>query len=266
MDFDDYYSQNLPQVSPIVPTTQVRDLTATQTQRLLDRLLQELDDENADLDILNKLLNELSLKSNIDYKLWSKRDMSVSLDTGSITRQSGKGPPDSHLQIANDDLLRQLNDDKKENDNQFDTEDHNAQRACLLSLLHREKKLSRHYESLISAYENLIAYTAMSVRERREQNYGVYNSVSTQVQSLGDKGLTNDDNSIKNRKTLRSIQSIQISQSLISRAQALKKNADLLRILAQQKRQDMEMVKNLIASEAEELAIELDKEDEVHDD
>lgn len=261
MDFDDYYSRNLPQVSPIVPTTQVRDLTATQTQRLLDRLLQELDDENTDLDTLEKMLAELSLKTSIDYRIWSKQNLPLTFEMENPELHSNDSSSNSKLQFVGSDLLRQLDMRDKDNNIHNDSDDYNSERALLLSLLHREKKLSRHYESLISSYETLIAYTAMSVRERREQNYGIYTTEATQNHSPNRKAEGDSGNVTNDEISIRSIQSIQISQSLKSRAQALKRNAEILRVLAKQKRQDTELVKSLITSEAEQLAAALDKKD-----
>lgn len=261
MDFDDYYSQNLPQVSPIVPTTQVRDLTASQTQRLLDRLLQELDDENTDLETLEKMFADLSLKTGIDYRVWSKQNLPLTLEMENSTAQSNDDSSGSYVQTADNDLLRQLDSRDKENNIHNDSDDYNSERALLLSLLHREKKLSRHYESLISSYETLMAYTAMSVRERREQNYGIYTTEDLQNQSPDRKSQVDNGIGIEGRTSIRSIQSIQIARSLKSRAEALKKNADILQLLARQKRQDTQLVKNLITSEAEQLAAELNKKD-----
>ncbi|KAG0679554.1 hypothetical protein C6P40_005260 [Pichia californica] len=282
MDFD----ENIPHISPIVPTTQIRDISSNQTQRLLDRLLQELDDENTDLDNLGKIFKELSIKSNIDYDVWSQKDMSVSLETGNITKyeqktslnnsslspsssssssslpipqpmetSSTKSSSSSSSGINDSDLLEQLNQKNRKHDSNGQEFD-NAKRSLILSLLHREKKLSRHYESLITVYENLITYTAMNVRERREQNYGLY----TNDENLDN--VMNENSSNKNQTPMNTIQSIQISQSLIARAQSLKKNTELLQALARQKRSDLDLVRSLIAAEAQELATILEQEDE----
>ncbi|OXT09983.1 hypothetical protein B9K06_26845, partial [Bacillus sp. OG2] len=74
--------------------------------------------------------------------------------------------------------------------------------------------------------------------------------------------VMNENSSNKNQTPMNTIQSIQISQSLIARAQSLKKNTELLQALARQKRSDLDLVRSLIAAEAQELATILEQEDE----
>lgn len=262
MDNHDFQSESIPHVTPIVPTTQIRDLTTSQTQRLLDRLLQELDDENTELDNLEKTFKELSIKASTDYNIWKQNDMDISLSSGKILKHDAKEDTeieggDSTAGVGNHpDMLQQIQHTTTSgSDTNYgiigDRHKYNARRSLLLSLLHREKKLSRHYESLIAAYENLVVYTAMNVRERREQNYGIY-----------EDQMEKDDASVSEQQPMKTIQSLQISQSLKLKADALKQNSDLLKILANQKRKDMVMIQNLIATEAEELAKTLDRENE----
>lgn len=261
MDNNDFQNESIPYVTPIVPTNQIRDLTTTQTQRLLDRLLQELDDENTELDNLEKTFKELSIKANTDYSVWKQNDIDISLGSGKILKRDFKEDTemegdDSVAALENHpDMLQQLHHNTSEGDINDGASDekqkHNARRSLLLSLLHREKKLSRHYESLIAAYQNLVVYTAMHVRERREQNYGISEDQIEQDNVSGSKN-----------GRMKTIQSLQISQSLKLKADALKQNSDLLKVLATQKRKDMVMIQNLIATEAEELAKTLDRENE----
>lgn len=240
-------NQLTPQVSPILPTTQIRDITWNQTHRLLDRLLQELDDENTELVSLENMFKELSVKSNVDYKLWSNKEMSVSLDDGNVIKND-------QPQYNEPDLLNQLNKQNKITDGNEDVL-YNSRRTLILSLLHREKKLTRHYESLISAYENLITYTALNIRERREQTYGLYTNDTYDI-------IDKDSSVNKNQKPMKSIQSIQISRSLKLKAGDLKRNSELLKSLANQKRKEIQIVKDLVIAEAEQLANVLEREEE----
>lgn len=240
-------NQLTPQVSPILPTTQVSDITWNQTHRLLDRLLQELDDENTELVSVENMFKELSIKSNVDYNFWSSKEISVSLDDAKIIKND-------QLQYNEPDLLNQLNKQNKITSGNDQTS-YNSKRTLLLSLLHREKKLTRHYESLISAYENLITYTALNIRERREQIYGLYTN------DIYDEIDKKDSLAKNNETSMRSIQSIQISRSLKLRAEELKRNSDLLQLLASQKRKDIQIVKDLVIAEAEQLAIVLEQEE-----
>lgn len=230
------------QVSAIVPTIQIRDFTTIQTKRLLDRFLQELDDENTNIDDIEKVLTELSLKSGIDYDTWSEKCASINLETGEVEKH------DNSAFLSDNDLLYELKKRLEKNDGVAIREKEDSERSLILSLLQKETKLSQHYESLLKSYENLLESSISHIKERREQTYGVYYESENDISSV--------------TKPLRSIQSIQITQSLNSRAKDLKRNAELLKCLTRNKKIDLEIVKSSIAAQTVELAKALDEDDD----
>ncbi|GAV29555.1 hypothetical protein PMKS-003056 [Pichia membranifaciens] len=172
------------------------------------------------------MLAELSLKTSIDYRIWSKQNLPLNFETENSESKPNDSSSNSNLQFAGSELLRQLYMRDKENNIHNDNDDYNSERALLL-----------------------------------EQNYGIYTTEATQNYSPNRKAEGDSGNGINGKTSIRSIQSIQITRSLKSRAQALKRNAEILRVLAKQKRQDTELVKSLITTEAEQLAAALDKKD-----
>lgn len=220
-------------ISSITPSIQVRDLINLQTQKLLNRLFQEVDDQNNLTDALNTKFSELSIKSNIDYQKWSSKSPNLTTPNNP----------------ENDFLPDVLNENQSTNTNK---EDADKERETLLYLLHREKKLSNHYESLLESYEKLLTATAVSARERREETFGVYNDDD------------DDDESppSKDSKLAESIHSLQLTKSLQTKATALKHNSEMLESLRNTKNVEFELVKSTLIKKAEKFAQILDQDDD----
>jgi hypothetical protein len=229
-DRKDFYNES--HISSITPTVQIRDLNNLRTQRLLNRLFQELDDQNTELDNLQKKFSALALKSNIDYNTWSTKEIHI--------------PIDNTTEDSNEDLL-QNTVKQKETENKY--QDFDQERALLLTLLHREKKLSGHYESLLQSYEDLITATAVSARDKREETFGVYLD-------------TPNDSRNGNTKPIKSIESIQLAKALKTRAASLKQNSEMLYKLRKYKEIEIDLVRNTIAQEAQNFASILEQTDD----
>lgn len=228
---DDQDDIDNPKISSITQTAQIRDLENLQTQRLLSRLFQELDDENTDLETLESLLNKIATDANIDYKQWSNENTSICLKDRIITKS------DDHVSDK-EDLLSILLKRKRASDGTGGLVSQDDERALLLHLLNREKKLSQQYESLLSSYEELLTYTAIAARDRREDTFGIYADSPSLAETE------------ESRQSVSCIQSIQISHNLKNRAQALKSNTEMLKGLARNKRIQMNIVKNRLREKA----------------
>lgn len=209
----------------------MRELINTETQRLLDRLLQELDDENSNLDIIEKLLSEVSLKSNVDYNLWSQKLLDISLDSESFNLVDIK----QNESQRNSDLLAQMNNNLAKNERPFFQENQEeSKRQLLLMLLHKEKKLSQNYELILKLYEELITFTADSLKDKQYQTFGAF-----------------DENTPG--ENMQSVPSIQITSTLKKRADELKQNTYILREVIKSKKLEVELIKSSIMHSTENL-------------
>lgn len=212
--------------APIIPTCQKRDLANLELKKLLNRLFQEFDDENNGLDEIEKVLSEIALRSNVDYKRWTQKNTSVSLEEG-IIKWDEKADPNEK------DLLQELLE-KKENDGGLNEDE---ERTLLTILINRETKLSKHYESIIDSYQELLQNIAVAARKRREEVYGVYRDEEIHEGAL----------------KVQPLEGMIVDNKLKKRIQLLKKNAELLNSNAVNKSVELKLTKNSLLDEAEKL-------------
>lgn len=216
--------------TPIIPTYQKRDLANLELQKLLNRLFQELDDQNSGLDEIEKVLSEIALRSNVDYKRWTQKNTTVSVKDGVIEWDKTKDPNEK-------DLLQELLEKRK--NGALDTQD---ERTLLSILIDRENKLSKHYEAIIDSYQELLQNIAIAARKRREETFGVYR----------------DEPVREGAAPMQPLETIIIDSKLKKRIQPLKRNAELLNSSAVNKSVELKLTKNTLLEEAEKLNKELE--------
>lgn len=219
------FKTSMSSFAPIIPTYQVRDLSNLELQKLLNRLFQELDDQNTGLDEMEKVLHEIALRSNVDYKNWINKNTSVSLDKGLIFW-------DENSNINEKDILQNLQEEEHK-----DKLNEQKERTLLAVLISREKKLTKHYETVIVSYQELLQNIAIAARKRREDTFGIYLDEPT-------------NESGKLRETL---QATQIEVNMQERIQALNRNEELLKSFAKNKSVELRLAKSTIADETEKL-------------
>lgn len=248
----------VPQLNPILSKHHNKSDKNIQIEQLLNRLLQEMDDENNDIEKLNKIFANLSVKSGIDYNLWKSKKGLPSLEKGTFsTSDEMDTSPDSDS--SNDllqSIIKQRNNAKKnvnsnvpiDNYNEFHDDDDiirkNKERTLLLCLLHREKKLKAHYESVLASYKDIFTYLIYATKSRREETYGVYTDFQ---KSKKQKSLSINS---KTASSMKPIEAIQISKSLKNRDDTFKKNTEFLKSLANNKRMEIELTKKALIEES----------------
>ncbi|OUT23778.1 hypothetical protein CAS74_000148 [Pichia kudriavzevii] len=218
------------EIQPIHPRLNVKEFTQKEKHRLLNRLFQELDDENTSIETLKNNLSELSLKSGLDIDQWSKRTLSVSKNTKKKTldllqelQDSGKGSMAGIEGVETPEKER----NGKENE-----------RELLLNLLHREMKLSSQYESLIDSYQNLLTYTKAHVKANREKIYGVDTDKPVDI----------------NQPKMQQLHSREIMHTVQNRVTSLRETSEFIKSATETKKIELELAKNNIKEEALKLS------------
>lgn len=253
----------VPQLNPILSKHHNKSDKNIQIEQLLNRLLQEMDDENNDIEKLNKIFANLSVKSGIDYNLWKLKKGLPSLEKGTFSTvsitSSDEMDTSPDTDSSNDllqSIIKQRNNAKKnvnsnvpiDNYNEFDDDDDiirkNKERTLLLCLLHREKKLKAHYESVLASYKDIFTYLIYATKSRREETYGVYTDFQ---KSKKQKSLSINS---KTASSMKPIEAIQISKSLKNRDDTFKKNTEFLKSLANNKRMEIELTKKALIEES----------------
>lgn len=253
----------VPQLNPILSKHHNKSDKNIQIEQLLNRLLQEMDDENNDIEKLNKIFANLSVKSGIDYNLWKSKKGLPSLGKGTFSTvsitSSDEMDTSPDTDSSNDllqSIIKQRSNAKKnvnsnvpiDNYNEFDDDDDiirkNKERTLLLCLLHREKKLKAHYESVLASYKDIFTYLIYATKSRREETYGVYTDFQ---KSKKQKSLSINSKTVSSMKP---IEAIQISKSLKNRDDTFKKNTEFLKSLANNKRMEIELTKKALIEES----------------
>ncbi|CAI8505876.1 unnamed protein product [Pichia kudriavzevii] len=228
------------EIQPIHPRLNVKEFTQKEKHRLLNRLFQELDDENTSIETLKNNLSELSLKSGLDIDQWSKRTLSVSVDKMTVSWNEEEHKEEDL------DLLQELQDSGKGSmagiegveTPEKERNGKENERELLLNLLHREMKLSSQYESLIDSYQNLLTYTKAHVKANREKIYGVDTDKPVDI----------------NQPKMQRLHSREIMHTVQNRVTSLRETSEFIKSATETKKIELELAKNNIKEEALKLS------------
>lgn len=228
------------EIQPIHPRLNVKEFTQKEKHRLLNRLFQELDDENTSIETLKNNLSELSLKSGLDIDQWSKRTLSVSVDKMTVSWNEEEHKEEDL------DLLQELQDSGKGSmagiegveTPEKERNGKENERELLLNLLHREMKLSSQYESLIDSYQNLLTYTKAHVKANREKIYGVDTDKPVDI----------------NQPKMQQLHSREIMHTVQNRVTSLRETSEFIKSATETKKIELELAKNNIKEEALKLS------------
>lgn len=228
------------EIQPIHPRLNVKEFTQKEKHRLLNRLFQELDDENTSIETLKNNLSELSLKSGLDIDQWSKRTLSVSVDKMTVSWNEEEHKEEDL------DLLQDLQDSGKGSmagiegveTPEKERNGKENERELLLNLLHREMKLSSQYESLIDSYQNLLTYTKAHVKANREKIYGVDTDKPVDI----------------NQPKMQQLHSREIMHTVQNRVTSLRETSEFIKSATETKKIELELAKNNIKEEALKLS------------
>lgn len=228
------------EIQPIHPRLNVKEFTQKEKHRLLNRLFQELDDENTSIETLKNNLSELSLKSGLDIDQWSKRTLSVSVDKMTVSWNEEEHKEEDL------DLLQDLQDSGKGSmagiegveTPEKERNGKENERELLLNLLHREMKLSSQYESLIDSYQNLLTYTKAHVKANREKIYGVDTDKPVDI----------------NQPKMQRLHSREIMHTVQNRVTSLRETSEFIKSATETKKIELELAKNNIKEEALKLS------------
>lgn len=228
------------EIQPIHPRLNVKEFTQKEKHRLLNRLFQELDDENTSIETLKNNLSELSLKSGLDIDQWSKRTLSVSVDKMTVSWNEEEHKEEDL------DLLQELQDSGKGSmagiegveTPEKERNGKENERELLLNLLHREMKLSSQYESLVDSYQNLLTYTKAHVKANREKIYGVDTDKPVDI----------------NQPKMQQLHSREIMHTVQNRVTSLRETSEFIKSATETKKIELELAKNNIKEEALKLS------------
>lgn len=228
------------EIQPIHPRLNVKEFTQKEKHRLLNRLFQELDDENTSIETLKNNLSELSLKSGLDIDQWSKRTLSVSVDKMTVSWNEEEHKEEDL------DLLQELQDSGKGSmagiegveTPEKERNGKENERELLLNLLHREMKLSSQYESLVDSYQNLLTYTKAHVKANREKIYGVDTDKPVDI----------------NQPKMQRLHSREIMHTVQNRVTSLRETSEFIKSATETKKIELELAKNNIKEEALKLS------------
>lgn len=228
------------EIQPIHPRLNVKEFTQKEKHRLLNRLFQELDDENTSIETLKNNLSELSLKSGLDIDQWSKRTLSVSVDKMTVSWNEEEHKEEDL------DLLQDLQDSGKGSmagiegveTPEKERNGKENERELLLNLLHREMKLSSQYESLVDSYQNLLTYTKAHVKANREKIYGVDTDKPVDI----------------NQPKMQRLHSREIMHTVQNRVTSLRETSEFIKSATETKKIELELAKNNIKEEALKLS------------
>lgn len=228
------------EIQPIHPRLNVKEFTQKEKHRLLNRLFQELDDENTSIETLKNNLSELSLKSGLDIDQWSKRTLSVSVDKMTVSWNEEEHKEEDL------DLLQDLQDSGKGSmagiegveTPEKERNGKENERELLFNLLHREMKLSSQYESLIDSYQNLLTYTKAHVKANREKIYGVDTDKPVDI----------------NQPKMQQLHSREIMHTVQNRVTSLRETSEFIKSATETKKIELELAKNNIKEEALKLS------------
>ncbi|KGK37540.1 hypothetical protein JL09_g3301 [Pichia kudriavzevii] len=238
------------EIQPIHPRLNVKEFTQKEKHRLLNRLFQELDDENTSIETLKNNLSELSLKSGLDIDQWSKRTLSVSVDKMTVSWNEEEHKEEEHKEEEHKeedlDLLQELEDSGKGSmagiegveTPEKERNGKENERELLLNLLHREMKLSSQYESLIDSYQNLLTYTKAHVKANREKIYGVDTDKPVDI----------------NQPKMQQLHSREIMHTVQNRVTSLRETSEFIKSATETKKIELELAKNNIKEEALKLS------------
>lgn len=231
--------EELPDIHPIVSPMPSGKLASLQTQKLMSRLLQALDEENSDLDGITAALKKIAINSGIDYNFWKSKDITQIIN--------------DELLLENDSESAQSNSNEnlsEGRERELEIEKENEERAQLLLMLHRERKITERYEEMISSYQELIKYVLVMARKRREEIYGISADRPIEHQEDNKEG--------SHKVEMKPLKEIKVNLALKERADAMLKNAELLKKLRTDREKRMEILRNSLTLEAEELLKKLD--------
>ncbi|GMM28755.1 hypothetical protein DAMA08_014710 [Martiniozyma asiatica (nom. inval.)] len=125
-------------LKPVLPLEEAKWLASKQTMQLFDRLLQLLDDENTTLSVIEEHLKLRAKLNGVNYASFAHMEPYLGDEDNEAQIESAKAKVNSGSEFQS----------KPE-----------AERCILLNELHRQLRLSSHYESLIAKFEIVLAHT-----------------------------------------------------------------------------------------------------------
>lgn len=151
---------NIEEVNPVFPIEQRSELVEKTTTDILERLIQSLETEHAEIDLITAEFKKLAIKHGLDFEEFAQEILSSDNDPSRGDNDIEKIVNAASFQIRNktdNSILSNVNYDSK-----YETE-----RIQLLNEIHREMKMTSYFEGLLTQYETLLSYTLDKTRSRK---------------------------------------------------------------------------------------------------
>lgn len=150
---------NIEEVHPVFPLENRSHLIEKNTKILLERLLQSLEAEHTEIDQITLEFKKLAIKHGLDYEKFSQEILTSNKDSEEEKDDIEQiiNSKSFETNKSNNSLLNNVNYDSK----------YESERIYLLNEIHREMKMTKYFEGLLTQYETLLSYTLDKTRTRK---------------------------------------------------------------------------------------------------